>query len=226
MKTGVVLSILVASSVSSASAQKLFGHVEHSDHLAPVENATLGKVFTEALAETLLLKAKPSKSIVPNWLAGTWQRDRSSETIRIALPSNARLKPGGVSVAKVTDKFGSFVDEDGLICQIYDPSKAEGQVDRGAQVDHHLVSFYQLVETGPKSVVVEVVATHLVVNKKSGKITSVYQDEEINTYTSLTDSQLRTDSSVKIFDAHGKPIYLTKSVSMEERIAPFQSAVK
>jgi hypothetical protein len=126
----------------------------------------------------------------------------------------------------VTDKFGSFKDDQGHIWQLYDPKKAEGQVDRGDLVDHHVVSFYELIVTGAKSAVVEVTATHLVVNNKTSKISSVYQDEEINTYTSVADGQVRTDGSAKVFDEHGKPVYLTKSVSMESRIAPFEGPVK
>jgi len=203
------------------------GQVEHSERLDPVsQNALPGKVFSDALTQSLVKKSSPSKSLVPSWLAGSWERNQSTETARISLPSNMRQKPAGVSVAKVTDKFGSFKDAQGRIWQLYDPGKAEGQVDRGDLVDHHVVSFYELIVTGPKSAVVEVTATHLVVNKETSKITSVYQDEEINTYTSVVDGQVRTDASIKVFDEHGKAIFLTKSVSMEARVAPFQDPVK
>jgi hypothetical protein len=69
--------------------------------------------------------------------------------------------------------------------------------------------------------VVEVQARHMVVDKKSRKIQAVYQDEELNTYTLVADGQVKTDSSVKAFDWHGKPLLLTRSLSSEIRTAPF-----
>lgn len=204
---------------------RLTGGVVHSERLAPVPSSSMpGKIFNLAAAfGPNISKAPPRKFIIPNWLAGTWERTQSTETSRVNLATNTHTGTTGTSVAKVTDKFGTFLDAQGRVWQIFDPRKATGQIDRGNFMDCHRVSSYDLISRGDKVVIVEVTALHLVVNKKTQKIISSYQDEELNTYTQLADGQLRTDSSVKVFDAHGKPIYLTRSTSLESRIAPFKS---
>lgn len=202
---------------------RLTGGVVHSEHLPPVPVAQMpGKVFNLAAAFGPASKAPPRKFVVPNWLSGTWERTQSTETSRVNLATNTHSATTGTSVAKVTDKFGTFTDAQGRIWQIFDPRKATGQIDRGNFIDYHRVSAYDLISRGPKVAIIEVTASHLVVNKKTQKIISSFQDEELNTYTQLADGQLRTDSSVKVFDAHGKPIYLTHSTSLESRTAPFK----
>lgn len=217
---------VVAADVSvdvKPSKVRLSGGVVHSEHLSPVPVAQMpGKTFNLAAAFGPASKAPPRKFIVPNWLSGTWERSQSTETSRVNLLTNTHASPTGTSVTKVTDKFGTFTDARGLIWQVFDPRKATGQIDRGNVIDYHRVSAYDLISRGPKVAIIEVTASHLVVNKKTQKIISSFQDEELNTYTQLADGQLRTDSSVKVFDAHGKPIYLTHSTSLESRISPFK----
>lgn len=206
------------------SKMHLTGGVVHSERLSPVPVSEMpGKTFNLAAAfGPTTNKAPAKKFVIPNWLAGVWERTQSTETSRVNLATNTHARTSGISVAKVTDKFGTFTDAQGRIWQIFDPRKATGQIDRGNFMDYHRVSTYDLITRGDKIAIVEVTALHLVVNKKTQKIISSFQDEELNTYTQLADGQLRTDSSVKVFDAHGKPIYLTHSTSLESRIAPFK----
>jgi hypothetical protein len=203
---------------------RLTGGVVHSERLAPAPVASQpGKTFNLAAAfGPTNSKAPPAKFVVPSWLAGTWERTQSTETSRVNLTTNTHARTSGTSITRATDKFGTFTDAQGRIWQIFDPRKAIGQIDRGTVMDYHRVSTYDLISRGDKVAIVEVTALHLVVNKKTQKIISTFQDEELNTYTQLADGQLRTDSSVKMFDAHGKPIYLTHSTSLESRIAPFK----
>jgi hypothetical protein len=201
---------------------KLTGGVVHSERLSPVPSTQMpGKMFNLAAMFGPNSKAPPKKFIVPSWLAGVWERTQSTEISRINLVTHTHVPTGATTVAKVTDKFGTYTDAQGSIWQIFDPRKATGQIDRGSVMDYHRVSTYDLITQGKKVAIIEVTASHVVVNKKTLKIVSSFQDEELNTYTQLADGQLRTDSSVKVFDAHGKPIYLTHSTSLESRIARF-----
>lgn len=206
------------------SSIRLTGGVVHSERLTPAPVASMpGKVFNLAVAFGPLSSRAPARKFaVPNWLAGTWERTQSTEISRVNLATNTHTETTGTSVARVTDKFGTYKDAQGRIWQLFDPRKAIGQIDRGNFMDFHRVASYDLISRGDKVVIVEVTALHLVVNKKTQKIISTFQDEELNTYTQLSDGQLRTDSSVKVFDAHGKPIYLTRSTSLESRLAPFK----
>ncbi|HEY9733237.1 MAG TPA: hypothetical protein V6C89_15065 [Drouetiella sp.] len=209
--------------VVSKPTMRLTGGVVHSEHLAPVPSSQMpGKIFNPAAAFGPASKAPAKKFAIPSWLAGVWVRSQSTETSRINLVTHQHEDTTGTSVSKATDKFGTYVDGDGQIWQIFDPRKAFGQIDRGNFIDYHRVSTYEFYNNGDKVVIIGVTASHLVVNKKTHKIISTFQDEELNTYTQLADGHVRTDSSVKVFDAHGKPIYLTQATSTETRLTPFK----
>lgn len=214
-----------------ALAFRLLGRVEHSEMLPPLtNNDELGKVFESTdLYKTMVARAKAKgnrKFLVPNWLAGTWQREHATETSRVQLPSGKRLPPEGQGVAEVTDKFGTYKDALGLIWQVFDAQHASGQIDRGEAVDFHVVSDYHLIALGERMVAVEVQAVHAVVDKKTKKLISAYQDEELNTYSSIDSELIKTDSSVKVFDTKGRPKFLTRAVSTERKIAPFTETGK
>ena len=163
-------------------------------------------------------KAPLVQFIIPNWLAGVWSRTESNEVSRTELPAGRKVKPVGKTVAKVMDSFGNARDAKGEIWQVFDPTKASGSVDRGQAIDYHNVSYYNITKLADKKALVKVRATHVVVNKKTRRIVTAYQDEEFNTYTEITPTLLRTDSSVKVFDTKGKPTLLTTATSTESKL--------
>ncbi|MBX9690925.1 MAG: hypothetical protein K2Z81_00965 [Cyanobacteria bacterium] len=158
---------------------------------------------------------------IPDWLAGTWQRAMSTEKSRIELPSGKKLKAAGQTEARSTDRFGTYRDKSGQIWQVFDPSRATGEVDRGTVMDCHAVTDYNLEPVDNRTIAIEVQAYHLVVSKDGRRIVHSYQDEEMNTYSLVVDGVVKTDSSVKVFDSLGKPRLLTRSVSQIRRIKPF-----
>lgn len=182
--------------------------------------ATPSRAATLSRAANLSRPSRIKRFKVPDWMAGVWQRSDAREVSRIELPSGKKLNPVGNQVARVKDIFGSYRDANGQVWQLFDPLKASGQVDRGVSMDYHRVHGYELVITGPRSVVVEVRATHTMVSKVNRRIAKVYQDEELNKYTLASDGRLVTDSSVKVFDMEGKPFLLTRTVSSEIRVPP------
>lgn len=201
------------------AAFKLQAGVTHSEVLMPLPEAQRpGRIFRGDAVSAGAQRMKRFK--VPDWMAGIWQRSEAKEISRIELPSGRKLKPAGNQVARVKDVFGSFRDGNGQVWQMFNPQKASGQVDRGLSMDYHQVHSYDLVITGPKSVVVEVQATHTMVSKANHRIANVYQDEELNKYTLSPDGKLLTDSSVKVFDLNGKPFLLTRATSSEVRLPP------
>lgn len=156
---------------------------------------------------------------IPPWLAGTWSRIDSTEISRLQLPGNKVLKAAGKTTTRVTDAFGTYKDSQGIIWQVFDPTKTRGSVDRGANIDYHTLSSYDLQATTDKQVVVTLRATHVVVNKLTRKIVMSYQDEEINSFNRINATRLRTDSSTKVFNFKGKPTLLTVANSFENKTA-------
>ena len=204
---------------SGSSGFKLRAGITHSEVLTPLPPAQRpGRVYKANAFVAGGARAKQFK--IPDWIAGIWQRSEAKEIARTQLPSGKQMKPVGSQVARVKDVFGTYRDQNGQVWQTFNPVKASGQIDRGPNMDYHRVHGYDLVITGPKSLVIEVQASHTLVNKANRQIQRVYQDEELNSYTLLPDGKLKTDSSVKVFDMDGKPFLLTRSVSTEIRVPP------
>jgi len=218
---------LVGSRVCSQTQLK--GTIVHSEFLAPLtQQEEIGQVFEgTALYKRMMAyrNAPLQKFLVPEWLAGTWLRKEATETKRIELPSGRLLPPAGTSTARTTDRFGSYRDRLGLIWQTFEPAQALGKMDRGSSTDYYVVTGYELMTMGQATAIVQVRACHAVVDKKTNKVLSAYQDEELNTYSMLSGSVLKTDSSVKIFDVKGKARYMTRAVSDETRVGPFVQTV-
>jgi hypothetical protein len=188
---------------------------KHGVHPATVLLTT--KLRANAAKPAQPAVSKLQRFMIPDWLAGEWSRTESNETSRTQLPGGRKLKPFGKTTTKVTDSFGNAKDN-AHIYQVFDPVHATGSVDRGENIDYHHVSFYDISLPSSTSALVKVRATHVVVNKKTHRITTAYQDEEFNTYTLVKSNQLKTDSSVKVFDQRGKATLLTQAVSMESKI--------
>lgn len=209
------------------ASHALRGTVAHSDSLPPLPSKYQMGAFCGAYglpdpsAGGGLKKAATFKYQMPEWLAGKWQRSQATESQRTELPSGKELKTTGTTTASIEDIFGSYRDKNGQIWQIFSTAHATGVVDRGDYLDRHTVSKYNLEVLNDHSAIVEVQAYHLVINKKTQRIVQAYQDEELNTYTLLCDGRVRTDSSVKVFDAAGTATLLTRSSSGETRICKF-----
>lgn len=154
---------------------------------------------------------------VPHWLSGSWLRTDSTETSRSELPSGKKLKPVGKQSARVVDVFGTYKDKKGLVWMVM-PLGNTGMVDRGVAIDCHKVKKYSIVETGKTSCLIKVQATHFVVDKRTGRVLSAYQDEELNSYRLIGNGLVRTDSSVKVFDELGAAKLLTRAYSTQKRI--------
>jgi hypothetical protein len=163
---------------------------------------------------------------IPAWMAGVWQRSDSNELRRVSLPSGKQLKAAGHNIARVKDTFGTYRDQNGQIWQVFDPLHATVTIDRGPEIDYHSVTAYNIIVSGSDAPVVAVRATHVIVSKSTHRVVSSFQDEEMNTYSKTLDGRLRTESSVKVFDAKGRPQLLTTALSMETQIAPFSGPVR
>lgn len=188
-----------------------------SIHPSTVNLTTRMRASASQVAQPQPTANKLQRFFIPDWLAGEWSRTESNEISRTQLPSGHALKAFGKTTTKVTDSFGN-AKENGHIYQVFDPAHANGSVDRGENIDYHHVNYYDISQPSSNSALVKVRATHVVVNKKTHRITTAYQDEEFNTYTLVKSNQLKTDSSVKVFDRRGKATLLTQAVSMESKI--------
>jgi hypothetical protein len=210
-----------ATGARSTNLQPFAGGTMRIDSAQAAYRARL-RQLVEANNKTTVAQAKSKKPKtlkleVPLWLAGYWQRLESNEVSRVVLPDGKRLAPLGRQKAVVMDKFGTYKDKSGKVLMLV-PLSTTGAVDRGSAVDYHRVKKYDLILSGKTSALVKVQASHNVVDKRTGRVTMAYQDEELNQYRLVKDGLVETVSSVKVFDQMGQPKLLTKAVSQEKRL--------
>lgn len=192
--------------------------VTHSKTLTAAASSGQGTVKNPQFKAGLQKNSNLKRFQIPAWLAGRWARIDSTELSRVELPGKKVLKATGKTTTKVIDSFGTYRDSKGVIWQIFDPAQTSGTVDRGANIDYHTVSSYNLQATSDKQVVVTLRATHVVVSKLTHRIVASYQDEELNCFNRINATRLRTDSSTKVFNFKGKPTLLTTANSFENKI--------
>lgn len=210
--------------IKKPATGKLKGFISHSETLPPLpDQYMVGKVYSSESGQSRFSQLQ--RFAVPEWLAGVWLRTEADEVSRVELPRARKVRPAGISTARVRDTFGSYRDQHGQVWQLFSENRSSGQIDRGIALDYHKVHSYDLIITSARSAVVEVLASHTVVSKDSRRILSVYQDEELNSYTLTSRGRLKTDSSVKVFDMFGRPIFLTRSISLQQKIAPFGTGI-
>jgi len=80
----------------------------------------------------------------------------SNEFSRVLVAGGKELKPAGHGVASVKDTFGTFPRRERADLAGVDPQKATGSIDRGADIDYHTVTGYDIVVTANGAAVVEV----------------------------------------------------------------------
>lgn len=212
-------STAVLNNQKQTTGSVLKGSLVFSERMPPMpKNLRPGELWEFKKEEPKLAKEEPLKFAIPAWLVGVWQRTQINEISRTSLTTGQKLKPLGLSVAKVNDTFGTYRDKTGQVWQVFFPDKSEVAVDRGPVIDWHKVRSYQLADDGHDSVVIKVQAMHAVVSKTTKRIVSAFQDEEVNKYSLLKNGKLQTDSRVKVFDLLGIPKYETRSLSEETRL--------
>jgi hypothetical protein len=203
---------------TTVGTEPLKASIVHTEVMRPVPHSLRSGESFDLKKAPIKASRKLERFRIPDWLVGTWERKEANETSRIEVKTAKKLKPGGLSVAKVFDTFGSYRDKKGQVWQLFSPQMASGCVDRGSTLDYHNVRSYDLSVINGSSILIKIQAIHTLVAKSNRRIIRTFQDEELNKYTRIADGKLVTDSSVRTFDVQGKPDCETHSVSQEMRV--------
>src|SRR5262245_10027086 len=114
-----VVTLPVAAAPGAGRPARLVGRVEHAEVL-PALPPTLSPGHVDgAAALSQRFAAQTRRFLIPDWLAGVWERESASEISRIELPSGKKQRPAGQSTARVKDKFGTYADSQGLVWQVF-----------------------------------------------------------------------------------------------------------
>lgn len=196
------------------------GNVSHTDRLPPVEEKfKVGAEFNNSI-----LKGDSGETLewyrIPAWLAGTWKRSEETVVYQIDLRSGHESRtPQTVSVIE-TANFGVQVDSQGYVWHAELSNRGLGEGGNYRVIA--LIRFQKPERAADDEVILRQVTTQLFVNPINNTIARIYQSESLNRFSPEKNGSLKTDMSVKFFDAGGKPISIQRNESVSWRTEEFK----
>ncbi len=185
---------------------------EHSDSLsAAPAPLRAGVVFNETS-----LPATGTAGIwylIPAWLPGLWHREVETATD----PPQQRRS----ITARIDEPWGFQTDRQGG-CWNYHYEPYSERQDGGNFISYKTVLQKQVLQVAPSVFVIRYRAICTTVSKPDNVIRQVYQQEEIQKITSVEPGLTRHNSSVRWFDANGRPTGGIESYSFMNLIRPYQ----
>ncbi len=207
-------------SVRGSSAVTLKGQVQHTDKLAPTnEELRPGLDFRPSSLPSIRETSEWYR--VPNWFAGTFKIEESVVVKSYEYISgkttflNQKLNPSG------QEARGYQRDARSDIWHLSTTSGTSRSED-AAHYLYNIVHWYGPEEIGEERVVMRILATTVVVGRKSGKIEGLFRREDIKTYVPLKPGIVSVSYTSKSFNPEGIPLDLQTGFSVHKRIAEFQ----
>lgn len=200
----------------------LQGNVKHSEKLSGLpEGLKSGKVYSDDLLVSPDTKNNNEWFLIPDWYAGTRHCEDEVIVYRYWYPTHQSSTPMLKQMNRQTSVSGYQKDRNGGIWDYK----------RVPQIQHVECDFenavlwvkdISLISEAADRIVIKYITVSIGMNKKTNKINKIMQQEQINTVTSPLPNVLRSDVSVKAFDADGKPERLEQAVIMADMVKPYQ----
>jgi hypothetical protein len=218
---------------SACYATTLFGGATHSEYLPPVsrqqpsrapslnsETPNLG-MEREQTAQPTIAQPRVLWFMMPTWMAGVWTKP-GDMTVQVTDPRTGTTSNTNEWTDDVmTIRFGHVRDAQGNIWHAYlIPSERDGR--SGGQVVRFVTVDFQPVSQAP-AVVGR--ARYLISEASDPKnLRFLYQEESLNEYTPISETEIQNYSSDKMFDYEGRPVRQGLLVSRFKRVRQFSPA--
>lgn len=210
--------------LQNASAAKpgkliLHGQVNHSEQLPSLgDGLQAGANFNpNALAKA---KYESSWFKIPIWFAGTFQSNESTVEYIKDYATGRSSRPNKTVASVGQEVHGFQQDSYGNIWHFYIKSGSSRSEQTG-HITFNNIDSYEPVYVSDDKVVLRVLATSLIVDKRTGIIVDSYRREDIKTYQPNTLASVKVSYTSKSFDSHGQPRDLQDGVSIQRLIARF-----
>ena len=198
----------------------LRGGVVHSEQMAPVQpGLKVGDTFDESKLD----KGSATRSWyrVPPWLAGKWQCDEQTQTLRQDYKTGA-VNSNLVRLQVRSDvTYGIQRDRLGGLWDFIDMPQMR-EVSSEKEVDKDLHTDDSVIFDSDARVIIRFVCTRTAVDNTTNTIRGVFQFEQFSTYFPYGPDATRIEASMKFFDQGGKPTSLLKAWKIGHRIAPVE----
>jgi hypothetical protein len=215
-----------SSPIIKASVNKIYlqGQIEHSEQLSPLDpSLRVGASFDETKLKQLTPNNRWFK--IPDWLAGTWYWKTNNVTTYSVHNYVTGLKDFDIYTTTWYHdrKDGGWGDQKDRTGQIWNclstPCFDQGYTDMVMSFGY--MKDYDCLESSKEKVVIRFISTDIRVSRKTGKIISVDQEEQTQTYTPAGPNIRQVTISTKIFDQDGRPLKLIEGFTFNSRIKEF-----
>jgi hypothetical protein len=218
----VVLIILCFLSAGTADARLLEAKIEHSESMEPLSpNLQPGATFSNDNLPGAAQKNLGNWYKIPAWLGGVWHSERQTDYYNYSYQSNTTDNTPHVRVARADGRWGIQKDSHGTIWQ-YDPVPSTESIDAGDEIVMQIVRIAESLELGDERFGRRSINTQIRVDKTTGTIKASETGEEISYYIPQSEVMVKVETSSKVFDSMGRATLLSKSVTYESRLLPFE----
>jgi hypothetical protein len=208
----------------AAPTQKapLVGGVKHSESLpALADDLRPGKAYRDDLLISPGARLQGQWLYVPSWYAGTRHCEEAIILYRQNFVTGETSSPMTRQVNRQDDTVGCQKDRNGGIWDFKEiPLIQHVESDRVNAVLY--VKKVTPLFGAEDKIVIRYDEISIELSKRTNKIVSIVQQEQINTITSPSPGVLRADISVKAFDETGTPQRLEQSVIIEKTTRPYE----
>jgi hypothetical protein len=224
---------LLAVSDSACFATTLFGGATHAEYLPPVsqqrtvpaptfssETPSADRIVRPGAAPSVASPQIYWQKLAP-WMGGVWKK-RGDMTVQVTDPRTGITSPTNEwTDDEMTITFGHIRDAEGNIWHAYlIPSERDGR-SSGQVVRFVTVEFQG--QWQPPNVVSR--ARYLISEASDpSNLRFLYQEESLNEYSSISETEMQNYSSDKMFDYEGRPVRQGLLVSRFKRVKPFTPA--
>lgn len=207
-----------------ADDEKLQGRVVHARRLAPLDpSIEVGKKYDESRLRAPSNAKATFWWRVPDWLVGAWHN--SGRTRQLAfnnLETGESYQTNGSVAVNYSEHeiIGLRKDRRGDVWTcVPTPYLSRDYVGRTLNVN--VIDSVEEVESSDDHVVLRLIATTIVVDLPDRTITAISQRESLQTYKPIANGKVLVLSSMRFFDAEGKPKYATELLTHCRRQSDF-----
>lgn len=211
-----------ASGDNAATAKKtlLRGAIEHSVTLPEADPTLLpGAEFRE---DSLKLPPTTSKWFqIPAWFAGRFRVESSTISKVYNYLSGSRQFLNQKVKAQGEEVRGHQTDARGGIWMLHTTS-GTSKSDHGDHITYNMIHTFHPEEVNSGRVVMRIIATSLLVDKKAGRVVDSYRREDIKTYVPLGGGKVSVSYTSKGFNMDGTPQNLQEGFSVHRQVEPYR----
>ncbi len=194
--------------------------IVHAEAMAPVAPQLQAGVEFD---EQAMPKLQPNNDWypIPAWYAGYKHIETQTILQDYNFATGQRISPNRTVVNRQDLPIGFQIDRNGTIWE-FKRAPYSSTTDGGNTLTTTIIRSRDPIQVTQSYVVIRMVETSVVVNKRNRRILRSMQEEQINTFTPAGQGTMNLQTSIKSFGADGRPQVQETSVRVVSQIAPFQ----